>query len=239
MREGKYTFGYVSPTLKYHSRKLLTCPKIYCPQSAPFCLPPLSRALSRALSREISLSLRRKPSTFKGKGHAHPFAGCFVISFATQKPIPEKEDMSEASSAEVAAGARRNPDLPHPDLESFDYSQAAFSLPFDVPLPKMKVSRPSVADTIGLLPLASRVGSYVYKEHNAGRTPIFDLNGITLSPPIPKPYAGVPIGGIGCGNIGRGIKGEFRRWSLSPGRYRHTNVSGAHFLYNWDKDSLP
>lgn len=28
----------------------------------------------------------------------------------------------------------------------------------------------------------------------------------------------------GCGSIGRGFKGEFRRWSLQPGRYLHRDV---------------
>lgn len=76
-------------------------------------------------------------------------------------------------------------------------------------------------DTIALLPLAARVGSYVHNEHKAGRTPIFDLNGITLSPPIPRGLAGAPCGGIGGGAIGRGVRGEFRRYSIVPGRYRH------------------
>lgn len=31
------------------------------------------------------------------------------------------------------------------------------------------------------------------------------------------PYAGVPCGGIGGGCIGRGYRGDFRRWSLFPG----------------------
>ena len=82
-----------------------------------------------------------------------------------------------------------------------------------------------------LLPLLSVVfqGSYVYSEHRAGRTPIFDLNGISLQPPVPRANAGVPCGGMGGGAIGRGARGEFRRWSLSPGRYRHTVVHANQF----------
>ena len=36
--------------------------------------------------------------------------------------------------------------------------------------------------------------------------------GIALEPPNPGPYSGVPLGGLGGGNIGRGYRGEFRRW---------------------------
>jgi non-lysosomal glucosylceramidase len=91
------------------------------------------------------------------------------------------------------------------------------------------VSTPNFVDTLALLPLARRVGSYVYSEHRKGRTPIFDLNGITLSPPIPRSNSGVPCGGMGGGAIGRGVRGEFRRWSLSPGRYRHYVASSSVF----------
>ncbi len=30
---------------------------------------------------------------------------------------------------------------------------------------------------------------------------------------------GVPLGGVGCGTIGRGFKGEFCRYQLVPGLY--------------------
>ena len=36
--------------------------------------------------------------------------------------------------------------------------------------------------------------------------------------------AGVPLGGIGCGSIGRGWKGDFNRWQLTPGMYNYTYV---------------
>ncbi|GLV41779.1 uncharacterized protein CBL_12068 [Carabus blaptoides fortunei] len=35
--------------------------------------------------------------------------------------------------------------------------------------------------------------------------------------PVGKHVYGVPIGGIGCGTIGRGLKGEFCRFQLNPG----------------------
>ena len=37
-------------------------------------------------------------------------------------------------------------------------------------------------------------------------------------------FIGVPLGGIGCGSIGRGWKGDFNRWQLTPGMYNYTYV---------------
>ena len=42
-----------------------------------------------------------------------------------------------------------------------------------------------------------------------------------LNPVRMEPLYGVPVGGIGCGTIGRGFKGEFCRSSLRPGIYKH------------------
>ncbi len=36
-----------------------------------------------------------------------------------------------------------------------------------------------------------------------------------------KSIYGVPLGGIGCGAIGRGFRGEFCRSSLSPGLFSY------------------
>lgn len=101
---------------------------------------------------------------------------------------------------------------------------ASWKRRFDDPEPSRSVhtfSRPPLKDIIPLLPIAYRVGSYISNERSHGREPIFDLSGMQLSPPNPGPHAGVPLGGLGCGSIGRGYKGEFRRWSLYP-------VSEAH-----------
>jgi len=35
---------------------------------------------------------------------------------------------------------------------------------------------------------------------------------------------GVPLGGIGCGTIGRGFRGEFCRYQLVPGLYEFQTV---------------
>ena len=91
-------------------------------------------------------------------------------------------------------------------------------------------SRPPALEALSLLPVAYRVGSYIQQELAQRKEPIFDLRGITLSPPNPGPYAGVPLGGIGGGSIGRGYRGDFRRWSIHPGRYIHHIVAADCFV---------
>ena len=103
---------------------------------------------------------------------------------------------------------------------------------FDDPVPdarQFKAGMPGVLEAISLLPLAWRMGQYVAGEHKQGRDPIFDLNGFMLQPPNPGPYAGVPLGGIGGGCIGRGFRGDFRRWNLCPGKYGHGAVLADQF----------
>lgn len=85
-------------------------------------------------------------------------------------------------------------------------------------------STPPALEILHLLPVAYRVGTYIYTERSNGREPIFDMSGIQLQPPNPGPYGGAPLGGIGSGSIGRGFRGDFRRWSLNPGRYSHQVV---------------
>lgn len=90
-------------------------------------------------------------------------------------------------------------------------------------------STPPLLEILKLLPVAYRVGTYIHHERSNGREPIFDMSGIKLQPPNPGPYAGVPLGGIGSGSIGRGFRGDFRRWSLNPGRYSHQQVHADSF----------
>ena len=42
---------------------------------------------------------------------------------------------------------------------------------------------------------------------------------------------GVPIGGIGSGTIGRGYCGEFCRFQMIPGMYRHNIVNANQVRY--------
>lgn len=45
----------------------------------------------------------------------------------------------------------------------------------------------------------------------------------------PGPHQGVPMGGIGAGTIGRGWRGDFRRWQRRPGIYHHGTVWANQF----------
>jgi non-lysosomal glucosylceramidase len=42
-------------------------------------------------------------------------------------------------------------------------------------------------------------------------------------------WAGVPIGGLGCGSIGRTYRGDFRRWHLTIGEHRAQTVAADAF----------
>jgi len=42
--------------------------------------------------------------------------------------------------------------------------------------------------------------------------------------------AGVPVGGIGSGTIGRGFKGEFCRYQMTPGVYTYDVVHANQFI---------
>jgi non-lysosomal glucosylceramidase len=39
-----------------------------------------------------------------------------------------------------------------------------------------------------------------------------------------KPDKGIPLGGLGCGTITRGCRGDFNRWALKPGDYTYRTV---------------
>mmetsp|Transcript_579 Transcript_579/g.806 ORF Transcript_579/g.806 Transcript_579/m.806 type:complete len:171 (-) Transcript_579:221-733(-) len=75
-----------------------------------------------------------------------------------------------------------------------------------------------------------RVSSYLKNERKEGREPIFDLEGIMMNPPNPGPHAGVPLGGIGSGSIGREITGDFQSWKLWPGKTEHKRVFSDQFF---------
>ncbi|XP_072167207.1 non-lysosomal glucosylceramidase-like [Diadema setosum] len=59
-----------------------------------------------------------------------------------------------------------------------------------------------------------------FKMWRGGKRPFIDV----LHPVKFRPIFGVPIGGIGCGAINRGWKGDFCRWSLKPGKYSYHTV---------------
>lgn len=116
--------------------------------------------------------------------------------------------------------------------ENFQPPSNAWKKSFSAPAPSNKIhafARPPLLEALSLLPLAMRVKSYIEAQNKQGRGSVFDLNGIALDPPHPGPHAGIPLGGIGGGSIGRGYKGEFRSWSLTPGKYIHRTVRANQF----------
>ncbi len=75
-----------------------------------------------------------------------------------------------------------------------------------------------------LLPLILRLWMRAHKQKKAGFDPINLFN-----PPEPGPTMGIPLGGIGCGSITRGWRGDFRRWALRPGVYGYDVVYANQF----------
>eukprot|EP01125_Pyxidicula_operculata_P011846 TRINITY_DN387_c0_g1_i1.p1 TRINITY_DN387_c0_g1~~TRINITY_DN387_c0_g1_i1.p1 ORF type:complete len:741 (-),score=202.78 TRINITY_DN387_c0_g1_i1:616-2838(-) len=69
-------------------------------------------------------------------------------------------------------------------------------------------------DTFRMIGLAWRMYNYCNAERQNGRLPTMDPFG----PKFTEPAFGVPLGGIGCGAIDRGWRGDFLRWTLTtPG----------------------
>ncbi|XP_046855881.1 non-lysosomal glucosylceramidase-like isoform X2 [Xenia sp. Carnegie-2017] len=76
-----------------------------------------------------------------------------------------------------------------------------------------------------LVGLGYRLMKNAAKEKKEGRVPIIDPYKMN---PCRQIY-GVPLGGIGCGSIGRGWKGDFNRWQLTPGMYSYDIVPADQF----------
>ncbi|BFI11966.1 non-lysosomal glucosylceramidase [Marchantia polymorpha subsp. ruderalis] len=70
-------------------------------------------------------------------------------------------------------------------------------------------------EAIKMIGLGLRLLAYVRSERAQGRVPPIDPynKGSTR----PSACHGVPMGGMGGGSIGRGFRGEFRRWQIIPG----------------------
>ncbi|GJQ72624.1 hypothetical protein Trydic_g1288 [Trypoxylus dichotomus] len=70
-----------------------------------------------------------------------------------------------------------------------------------------------------------------------GIEPVVD----SIEPQRAKRIYGVPMGGIGCGTIGRGYRGEFCRFQLRPGRYEYKTIDANQFMItikNKAKDTI-
>ncbi|CAH1796951.1 unnamed protein product [Owenia fusiformis] len=79
-----------------------------------------------------------------------------------------------------------------------------------------------------LVGLTFRYIGYTLSRYRNGKRPYIDHNNLIKH----KPMYGVPIGGIGCGTIGRGYKGEFCRFALIPGMYYWNEVDADQFIVN-------
>ncbi|KAH7439550.1 hypothetical protein KP509_04G066500 [Ceratopteris richardii] len=69
-------------------------------------------------------------------------------------------------------------------------------------------------EALKMVKLGVRLWAYIQAEKSQGRTSPIDPFRRELRP---SACQGVPVGGMGSGSIGRGYRGEFRRWQLIPG----------------------
>ncbi|XP_046403432.1 non-lysosomal glucosylceramidase [Ischnura elegans] len=86
--------------------------------------------------------------------------------------------------------------------------------------------KPRLKQIPKLLPLGLRYLAYYGKAIAGGRQPLMDYWHMLTG----KQIYGVPIGGIGCGTIGRGFKGEFCRYQLRPGFYEYHVIDANQFI---------
>ncbi|XP_061387409.1 non-lysosomal glucosylceramidase [Musca vetustissima] len=107
-------------------------------------------------------------------------------------------------------------------------SQYGLKLKFDHVWPEKRNQnlRPSIKQTLPLLPLACRYAAYYWKVSREGRRCYMDYYYTEHS----KQMYGVPLGGIGGGTIGRGYAGEFCRFQMRPGMYEYNTVQANQFI---------
>ena len=77
---------------------------------------------------------------------------------------------------------------------------------------------------IKMLPAITRIIQKNRKESGEGFDPLTMFKNTP-----PGPDQGVPLGGIGGGSIGRGWRGDFRRWSMRPGFIHEAVVHADQF----------
>lgn len=99
-------------------------------------------------------------------------------------------------------------------------------LSYQCPIKCKPFFRPRLRQIPSLVGLGYRYCKLWLKKQKDGRKPYIDhMNALTY-----QPIYGAPIGGIGCGTIGRGYRGEFCRFQLVPGCYDHTTVEADQFV---------
>lgn len=87
-------------------------------------------------------------------------------------------------------------------------------------------TKPRLQQLPSLIGLGYRYMKVWVKHKRQGRRMFIDhLNQVEHNP-----IYGCPIGGIGCGTIGRGYSGEFCRFQILPGIYEYTTVPANSFI---------
>ncbi|XP_032592367.1 non-lysosomal glucosylceramidase isoform X1 [Drosophila grimshawi] len=86
--------------------------------------------------------------------------------------------------------------------------------------------RPSIKQSLPMVPLVCRYAAYYWKVSREGRRVYMDYYYMENG----KQMYGVPIGGIGGGSIGRGYAGEFCRFQMRPGIYEYNVVQANQFI---------
>jgi len=81
----------------------------------------------------------------------------------------------------------------------------------------------SPIEGIQLLGLAYRMWTYGRHERKHHRVPHMDPFATQFKDAI----MGVPLGGIGCGTIGRGWRGDFLRWTILPAAIPNISIVGV------------
>ncbi|XP_041367827.1 non-lysosomal glucosylceramidase-like [Gigantopelta aegis] len=85
---------------------------------------------------------------------------------------------------------------------------------------------PRLKQLTGFVGLTVRYMQFWFKKRNQGRIPFINH----LDPVMHNPIYGCPIGGIGCGTIGRGYRGEFCRFQMVAGMYNFAVVDADQFV---------
>jgi non-lysosomal glucosylceramidase len=92
----------------------------------------------------------------------------------------------------------------------------------------------SLGALVKMLPMIYRLYTRMKKHDPVELDPIN-----AFAPVYPGPTQGVPLGGLGCGSIGRGWQGEFRRWQMQPGWVQHAVVHADAFSVRVQRSGQP
>uniref|UniRef100_A0A0N4ZKE1 GAE domain-containing protein n=1 Tax=Parastrongyloides trichosuri TaxID=131310 RepID=A0A0N4ZKE1_PARTI len=133
-------------------------------------------------------------------------------SLGSLKDMSENDSFSNYSKkVPRIMDTKNDPDnLLHSPMNGIGWIARGTKKPTDHRLP---FQRPPLIHCVKQLPFALRYFGYWLK-HIKNRETLF-ING--FEPFFHHPYYGVPLGGIGCGAIGRDFRGGFCKFSLRPG----------------------